>query len=590
MRRPCAVTMITARLSARLPLLGLTALLCSMPAAAGTFEVGPGSFFTNVSDVPWENLGPGDLVLIHHRPTPYREKFVLGTSGTAAEPIVVRGVPDPDTGALPIIDGENATTRLALDYWNENRSVIKVGGSSIPSDDFAEHVVIENLDIRGAYEAYSFTDDRGNPASYRGNASAIHIERGRNITIRGCILRDSGNGLFVSSGTDYYSSDILIEGCHLHGNGNVGSIFEHNNYTEALDITFQYNRFGPLRPGAGGNNLKDRSAGLIVRYNWIEAGNRQLDLVEAIGHDLLNGHPRYRETFVYGNVLVETEGEGNRQVIHYGGDSGSTGDYRKGTLYFHNNTVISTRTDRTTLMRLSTNDERCDARNNIIHLTAAGGDTLSMLDSSGILDWSHGWTNGGWRDSFSGGFEGAVNDDGTSLTGAEPGFVDIAGDDLSLRSDSDCVDAGTMLAAAVLPEHEPVHAYVVHQGQAPRGDDAVLDVGAYAAACALAPPGRVNGLGWSDPSTLTWPAASGATGHDVLRGEIATLGAVGLAGSLTDCLAADTAALSLSLTMPEPGRGSWFLVRGRTCGGPGSYDPSGSTRDAALSGAGLACP
>ena len=40
-------------------------------------------------------------------------------------------------------------------------------------------------------------------------------------------------------------------------------------------------------------------------------------------------------------MLIETGGAGNRQIVHYGGDSGTTANYRKGTLYFYNNTVVS---------------------------------------------------------------------------------------------------------------------------------------------------------------------------------------------------------------------------------------------------------
>src|SRR5207245_3371648 len=97
--------------------------------------------------------------------------------------------------------------------------------------------------------------------------------------------------------------------------------------------------------------------------------------------------PRYRETFVYGNVLIEPDAAGNRQIAHYGGDSGATANYRKGTLYFYNNTLVSTRTDRTTLLRLSTNEEACDFRNNIAYVTAVGN-TLALLDDTGVLNMS----------------------------------------------------------------------------------------------------------------------------------------------------------------------------------------------------------
>src|SRR6185503_15289607 len=137
-----------------------------------------------------------------------------------------------------------------------------------------------------------------------------------------------------------------------------------------------------------GNNLKDRSAGLVVRYNWIEAGNRQLDLVDGEDSSSIRNDPRYRETHVYGNVLIEPDAAGNRQITHYGGDSGGTASYRKGVLYFYHNTVVSTRTDRTTLFRLSTNEEHCDARNNIVYVTAAGN-TLALIDDTGALSVSH---------------------------------------------------------------------------------------------------------------------------------------------------------------------------------------------------------
>jgi hypothetical protein len=127
----------------------------------------------------------------------------------------------------------------------------------------------------------------------------------------------------------------------------------------------------------------------VVRYNWIEGGNRPLDLVET-DSSTIQSSQAYRQTHVYGKVLVETDAAGNRQITHYGGDNGTTSKYRKGTLFFYGNTLVSYRTDRTTLFRLSTNEERADARNNIFFVTAAGT-TLSLLDATGILDLTHNW-------------------------------------------------------------------------------------------------------------------------------------------------------------------------------------------------------
>ncbi len=296
--------------------------------------------------------------------------------------------------------------------------------------------------------------------------------------VRNCILRDSGNGFFVASSEALASRNILVEGNYIYDNGIDGSIFQHNNYTAAIGITFQYNRFGPLRAGCLGNNLKDRSAGLVVRYNWIESGNRQLDLVDGEDSSLILNDPRYRETFVYGNVLIEPNAAGNRQITHYGGDSGNTPNYRKGTLYFYNNTIVSTRTDRTTLFRLSTNEELCDFRNNIVYVTAAGN-TVSLVDADGVLNLSHNWFKPGFVSTF-GTLTGTVNNDGTSVLGSSPGFVSEAGQDYNLAAGSSCINAGTALHSMVLAtNNDVVRQYVKHQSSQTRPGNGVLDIGAY---------------------------------------------------------------------------------------------------------------
>ena len=338
------------------------------------------------------------------------------------------------------------------------------------------HIVIENLEVRSARPPYTFNDDRGTAQAYIGNAAAIYIEKGEFITLRNNRLVDSGNGLFVGSGDSQVSRNILVEGNAILDNGNAGSAFEHNVYTEALGITFQFNYLGPLKAGAGGNNLKDRSAGLVVRYNWIEGGNRQLDLVDAATTALLSS-PAYRETRVYGNVLLETETAHNRQITYYGGDSGNLARYRKGTLYFYNNTVVSYRTDRTTAFALGSNEERIDARNNVFYVTGDGS-TLSLLDSFGRLDLLRNWFKPGRVTSF-GTFTGVLNDDGTSLVGDSPGFRDEAQQDFRLADASPLVNAGMSLPVHLLTTDDVVMEYVKHQGARERSRDGVLDLGAF---------------------------------------------------------------------------------------------------------------
>lgn len=454
---------------------GCRLLVLGLPLAGqtATYEVGPGQPLATPSDVPWESIAAGDTVRIHWRATPYTNKWVVNVQGSAGAPVTVQGVPGPN-GELPVIDGNGATTRLALSYWSEQRGVIKVGGSSTPNNTQASHIVIENLEIRGARPPYSFRDDDGASLSYPNNAAAIFVESGDHITIRNCVLRDCGNGLFVAAA----ASDVLVEGNHIYDNGNNGSIYEHNSYTAAAGITFQYNRYGPLRTGAGGNNLKDRSAGTVIRYNWIEGGNRQLDLVDAEDSVALQQDPRYRSTFVYGNVLIEPDGAGNRQIIHYGGDSGNEPTYRKGTLYLHHNTIVSTRVGRTTLLRLSTNDESADCRNNLIFVTD-NGNQLELISDAGALTLNRNWLKPGWVNSFASGYAGSVSGGTTSITGAAPGFINLAQQNFRLANGSACIDAGTNLHPATTAAHGPVREYLQHQGSAARRSFGPADIGAF---------------------------------------------------------------------------------------------------------------
>ncbi len=452
-------------------------------ALAVDYHVGPSQPLGSIGEVPWESLEPGDQVFIHYRSNPYREKWVICRRGTEAQPILVSGVPGPN-GELPVISGEDAVTPSTLNFWNDERGVIKIGGANTPPDLLPAWIIIENLDVRSGRPPYGFTDDGGGQATYANNAAAIYVEKAEHLVIRGCMIHDSGNGLFIGVNQGQ-TQDVLIESNWIFDNGIEGRFYEHNSYTSALGITFQFNHYGPLRAGCDGNNLKDRSAGLVVRYNWIEGGNRQLDLVDGEDDPSVVNHPDYGQTFVYGNVLVEPDGAGNSQIVHYGGDSGTLSDYRKGTLYFFHNTVVSTRNGNTTLLRLSTMDEHADVRNNIIYVTAGEG-YLAMLSSDGVLDLSHNWISAGWVDSHDV-LDGVINDDSTGQVGAEPGFVDGPGQDFELAAGSPCLDAAGDLPAAALPDNQLLSQYVVHRAGTPRPVEGPPDQGAFERCSATCP-------------------------------------------------------------------------------------------------------
>jgi type IX secretion system substrate protein len=442
---------------------------------ATDYHVGPNQTLTTISEVPWATLNAGDRVYIHWRSASYKEKWVINRQGTATNRIEIIGVDGPQ-GQQPVIDGNGAVTVNGVNFWNEKRGVIKIGGSNTPADGLPAYITIENLEIRSGRPPYQFTNDSNQTETYANNAAAIYVEKAANLIIRNCTLRDSGNGLFIGANGGQ-TKNILIEKNYIYDNGIVGRIYEHNTYTAAINITYQFNHFGPLRAGADGNNLKDRSAGLVVRYNWIESGNRQLDLVDAEDSQVLVNDPSYITTHVYGNVLIEPDGAGNSQMVHYGGDSGTTADYRKGILYFYNNTVISTRTGNTTLIRLSTNEETAQVFNNVIY-TSTSGNRFAMISGNGTFNMHHNWLKTGWRDCHCTS-NGVVNDQGNNLTGSDPLFEDFSNQIFKLQDNSPLIDKGYAIPAALLPDHNLSFEYLKHQDSETRLVAGSLDIGAF---------------------------------------------------------------------------------------------------------------
>ncbi len=445
-------------------------LLFSIDVMSEVYEVGPGKKYLNISDVPLEKITAGDKVLIYYRESPYKEKWVITATGTDDKPVIFTGIPD-NNGRLPIIDGRDATTREELNFWSEVRGIIKIGGSNNPADSLPYNIIIENLEIMNAHTPYIFTGKDGLTV-WEKNSAAIFVEKGEKITIRNCIIHNNGNGIFVA----HQSKNVLIESNYIYGNGNLDSIYEHNTYTEADGIIYQFNYFGPLMNGADGNNLKDRSAGTIIRYNYIESGNRQLDLVDSDYIDLISKE-YYKNTYVYGNILVEPDGAGNSQILHYGGDSGNTENYRKGSLFFYNNNVISNRKGNTTLARLSTDEEKAYIVNNILFVSE-NGSRFAILDSSGEAYLYSNWIKTGYQKSHSN-VDAQVIDEGSNLSTEPVGFINYEDSDYHLKAGSVCIDSGKELSEFVESRFYPDYEFDINRLPKNRFKDSEIDIGAF---------------------------------------------------------------------------------------------------------------
>jgi hypothetical protein len=97
---------------------------------------------------------------------------------------------------------------------------------------------------------------------------------------------------------------------------------------------------------------------------------------------------------------------------------------------------------------------------------------------------------------------------------------------------------------------------------------------------------------------LTWSAQPGATGYDVVRGDLALLVATDgsfAMRSVTQACVGHEPGTSTPETTPVPsGVGFWFLIRAVDAGGKGTYDTGHSSqvdrRDDEIAASGNDCP
>jgi hypothetical protein len=482
------------------------------------YEVGPGKAYQNLNDVPWEALGPGDSVRVHWRSTPYKEKVLISNSGTATDPIVFCGIADGPSGAMPILEGRGAKTRAQTKFGpnaGQNTNVEEMGVVIVfPGVHWYQqkprYIVISGLQVQGARtdpdaSKADFYDETGKARKYttyggKSGGSSVYIWGSENVTVRGNVLTDSGNGLMAMSQFDEKTTSrhILIEGNHFYNNGNPGSYGTHNAYTEAIDIVFQYNNFGRLADGACGDAIKDRSAGTVIRYNRIEPGEFMVNLIDASSgaREAFVADPSYAHSWVYGNVFFNRPNPNtavfpngtsfvkngdnwstalSHAIVHYGGDSGNYAYYRRGTLHFYANTIIiqadASKNSAVSLFQLTNDPAKTagtvDLRNNVIWRAAqtAGATPVSVnLADSGPASTTLGafvlgpsWMSTGISLTPAKPFQTPLVTSQAPVWGGTqnaPGFTNLAGEDLRPVAGSALLDkAGPLdsMAAAQYP-------------------------------------------------------------------------------------------------------------------------------------------
>ena len=526
-------------------LFALFLLLIQASTAQTTYNVGPNFQMTTLAQVPWNTLAAGDVVNIYYNGSTYKEKFLISTSGAAGNPITIKGIAGPN-GEKPIIDGDHAVSKGGQCYNTEAFGLITIepalvngncpfgSYSPIPHD-----IVIDGLEVRNSHPSFTFSINGGAQQPYASFACGLYCERVQNLVVRNCNFNHCGLGLFINSkfGTHALSKNILVEKNYFTQNGVVGDGHDHNSYIEAINVVYQYNYYDALVWGAPGASLKDRSAGNIIRYNWIVASQgHAIQIPEAQGgQGIIDIDPNYRKTFIYGNVILNGK-QGAARIIRYGGDQGIYANYRQGTLYFYNNTVIN-EGDKTTGVdrRWTTNlfllpdegevgkvtiKEKIDCRNNIIYNQAATPGyvptTLQLLSTnlSGTLTMTNNWVSPNTLDTAS--YYQSYNQ-GTVVTHTNtmygnngqnnPAFNDYPNKDYRLLPNSNAINQGAALPSAATP-YPVLEEYIKHFASQARTVVGPIDLGAYENA-AIAPI-PATGIAVT-PSVLTLTVGQKAT-------------------------------------------------------------------------------
>jgi hypothetical protein len=276
-------------------------LLGQAVASATTYPVGPArTYLSPCALVAAVTLGPGDVVEVD--PGTYNDACQLTASGSAADPIVLRGLPGP----RPVFD---ATGVNLSGSGSVPRAIFQFTGGS--------YWLVQHLELTNASNASL------NGAAFRATAGS------HDIVIEDVSVHDCQDG-FMSDGVATVTvrfSDIFHTG--------AGDGYSHNLYMQGQSTVLIGNH---IHDSVGGQNVKIRSHDALLAYNLIEnAGNYGIDLIQGP----LTSQASANAALI-GNVIVRpTSADNNSQVILWGTDN-ATEDARNGSLYAVHTFVMRT--------------------------------------------------------------------------------------------------------------------------------------------------------------------------------------------------------------------------------------------------------
>ena len=432
-------------------------------AEAATYRVGPGQTYRQLTELP--ALGPGDIVeVMGGADYDGGVVFDFDSDGTAANPVVVRG----------ILDGGVSRPRIA-----GGRNTIELQG---------DHYVLENLDISG------------------GTARCV-FHHADDIVIRDSVVHDCPlQGIL---GADQDSGSLTLDHVEVHhcGEGTQNhQIYMATDETAHPGSVFRM-QFCWVHDGNGGNGVKSRAERNEIYFNWIEGSlYHELELIGPDGQD--EGLAR-EDSDVVGNVLVKTM---DFAVVRFGGDgTGQTfGRYR-----FAFNTVVLAPGAGAAVFRLFDGIESVEMHDNVFVARDGGG--INLLREAEAA-WVHGRTVAGTHNWVPTGSTNVPPEWTGTLMGTSPGLgnvTDLAALDLVPTTGSPLIDAGDtppVFAGSPFPSplDLPGSSPSRGAGEVVRPAVGAIDIGAYEFGSG---PPRMD-AGTSDVDAAVLPGTDAGPGID----------------------------------------------------------------------------
>jgi hypothetical protein len=401
-----------------------------------TYQVGPGKPYANLQAVA-SLLKPGDVVQVYGGAT-YAGGVRLTRAGSASSKIKIVGV-----------------------RVNGQRPVLAGGTNSI---EFAgNHYVFEGFDVTG------------------GTSRCVY-HHAHDITIRDTVIHDCpSHGLL---GADTGSGSLTLEYSEVYRSGSGDTrhqIYMATDETAYPGAVFRM-QHTHVHDGNGGNNVKSRAERNELYYNWIEGA--YYHEVELIGPDGQSESLKREDSDVVGNVLYQGFTTRSHYAIRIGGDgTGQTyGRYR-----FLNNTVVMGNASTAAVFRAFDGIESVEMSNNALY--RQGGGAVTVLNDSSAR-WRAGRQVAGSSNWVTTGSTSIPSTWTNTKQNGNPGFVDVAGRDLSPASTSPLRNVGTatppgvpgypfpspLAAAAFEP---PRHVQPALGAAVPRVNVGTVDIGAF---------------------------------------------------------------------------------------------------------------